>query len=160
MTIHTVKILVGFRFMLTNDAKWIDFCEKLQDYVNGDGSEDDEDNSEDDSEGDAVDQVWDNMDKLMEDLREEFPDVVYNTITCFHNKEGMDRMIDIGYELGDFSVCGDHETSHHDIDFVMDVMKNAKKTTFKNKLAELFLWKFCVNKTPQMLGQADNCVFC
>lgn len=160
--------------MLTNDKKWDDFCNSLDDYVNDEsgscsGSDhdsyhsynsDDSDNDSENSEN-SENSVWKNMGKLMENLQEIFPDVEYHTVKCFHNKEGMDRMIDIGFETGEYSVCGDHEGSHCELDHAMNSLKNAKKKAFMNKLGELFLWKFCVNKNgAQLLGQSDNCMYC
>jgi uncharacterized FAD-dependent dehydrogenase len=73
----------------------------------------------------------------------------------------MDRMIDIGFEVGEFSICGDHEGSHVDLDHAMESLKNAKKVSFANVLMDTFLWKFCMNKRgPQIFGQADDCLYC
>jgi hypothetical protein len=185
MTIHSVKVLAGFRFHLTDDDKWEAFCQGLHEHVHGDDDGSDHDDGSDngsgsecsgsdcgsdhsdehceceDDEVDVFDAVWDNMDALVEGLRDKFPDLEYNTIKCFHNKEGMDRMIDIGFELGDFSVCGDHENSHQDIDRTANAIKEAKKVAFGNALDELPFWKYCTNKKgPKMLGQADNCIWC
>ena len=195
MTINNVKVLAGFRFVLTNEDKWQKFCQELHEHVHGDDGDDDNgsehsEHSEhsdcndcndcndcDDCDGsgsehsdehcdlcdevDPTDAVWDNMHLLMESLREKFPDLEYHTIKCFHNKEGMDRMIDIGFEFGDFSICGDHEGSHESIDRTANALKEVKKPAFPKTIAELFLWKYCVNKKePKTFGQANNCMYC
>lgn len=194
MTVHEVKVLAGFRFVLTNEDKWEKFCHELHEHVHGDddseschsehsesgsesGSEcstvselddeyceqcDDEIYNEvDDEEVNVFEAVWDNMDRLIEDLREKFPDIEYHAVKCFHDKEGMDRMIDIGFELGNFNICGAHEASHENIDKPENALNSAKKKTFAKNLNELFLWKYCANKrTVQILGQTDDCIFC
>jgi hypothetical protein len=203
MTIRNVRVLAGFRFVLTNEDKWAKFVHELHEHVHGDegsdnGSEHEDDNGSEhscdeckgcegcegsdcddcngsdcgsehsdehceheDDEVDEFDAVWDNMDTFIEQLREQFPEIEYHTIKCFHNKEGMDRMIDIGFEMGDFSICGDNEGSYDELDRSVNALKSAQAKKFVDTMTSSFMWKYCTNKRKaRQLGQADNCMFC
>lgn len=190
MPVNTVNVVAGFRFVLTDDDKWEEFCHQLHEHVHGDdecsecsdsgsehsgsdsGSDSGSEHSDSDSEhsehcdhcDDEVDEceaVWDNVDEVIKGLQEKFPELTYNAVKCFHSKEGADRMIDIGFEFGNFSISCEHEGSHEDLDKSFAAIKEAKKVSFQNALKESPFWKYCTNKKgPQVFGQADGCVFC
>ena len=170
MHIYSTKVLAGFRLAFTNDDKWIKFCEALDDYINkededsdshSDSDSDCEDceDCEDDCENDAVDNVWDNLHVIMCEFREKYPNLEYHANKYYQSKEedGMDRTVDIGFELGEFGFSGDQNAS--DLTQVSDALKNAKKMSFAKTMENSFFWKFCINKKePQIFSQTD--VFC
>jgi hypothetical protein len=177
MTIRNIKILTGFRFLF-GSCQWEELCIKLSEYESDSGSESDLESGSDsgseecgsdcESEHGSVDldeatkNVYDNFEKFFEKTFEGYHvDVNYNITRCVHENEGMNWMIDIGFEIGKYSILGYHKDSHCSLDQIPQSLKEAQKKTFLNKLNKTFLWDYCVNKEgPQLYSQPDGCLYC
>jgi hypothetical protein len=164
MTIQSVNILIGYRFLFPGDM-WDRFSEELSDYANVTDKSDKSDKldnlydvDERNSSKSKSDQEVFFM-KFFDSLRTHFPNVEYNTISCIH--KGVDRMIDIGYSIGEFSILGDHEGSINSTENLNDDLKKANNPLFAKHLSKSFIWKYCYNpRNVQLLCQTNDCLYC
>ena len=185
MTIHNVKVLAGFRLLFTAE-QWEEFCVKLQEHVNGDENDDDgsdsgsdsgsetgsgsdsgsEHDDHDDCESvdvdEALEQVYDNFDAYFKEIFGEYAvKTHYNVTACTKNEScNTDRMIDIGFNIGEF-IFADNDGSCADLDAVLFSVNESKKKAFAKKLKSTLLWEYCSNTDgAQVLSQPDGCVYC
>lgn len=176
MTVHEVLIIVGYRLVLTNSGLWTQFCRELTQHVqflNGHVSEASESESEseegteleeydedDDFDDDFVDNLTNYMEIMIKNLDITCEGVDYNLVRCHHDGE-MDRCVDIGFKIGEFSISGDHEGTHVSLSNMTNAIRKATDVKFTQALSESFMWKYCHNKNePEVLGQADDCLYC
>jgi hypothetical protein len=168
MTVTNVSVLVGYRLKFS-EAQWKKFVKLIPDELedsdqesgSGSGSDQESECEDDECDDECDDDCDEYIDNFFIKLIEENPGLEYKTIFCCHKNKGMDRMIDIGYSIGEFSIFGDHKGSHESCEHAMVSMKNAQKASFAKKMKKMFFWKFCINtQGPKLLGQADDCSFC
>lgn len=153
MTVHCVKLLAGFRFSPKSEVEWRRFLIDLDAYARG-PEEGPDPNS------DYEDCYYEKIELLIDNLKETFPDVTSNNIVCCHVDEGMEHMIDIGFDVGEYNISGEDEGSRFNMKLAMDAMEEARNPAFAAALSNTFLSKYGAIQEPQLLGQADDCLYC
>jgi hypothetical protein len=190
MTIYTVKLLAGYRLLLTKNATWekflkdlagglyeegletdVESCDEEESCDSGEeGSDEESCESDGESEGeneascDFPEKTLEHLERFIARIFEEdagIDDVVVNVTSHFHSKNGIDRVIDIGFEVGEFSVDGTNKGSRQKMTKLETAMKKARSAKFTKTLSNTFLWTFVGSKAePQVLAVTDGCIDC
>lgn len=151
-----LKVLAGYRLVFPNNKAWKEFCVEFHQGVHGYWIGDNIHRTKSEEIHYAIEDVWNTMDLFIEGLRKSFPDIEYHANRCHHE---MDKIIDIGFEMGNFDIDGHHEGSYETLGKSVDAIRRASKPQVAKALKRSYsIWKYCVNKSaPHVFGLIDVC---